>query len=346
MTPSAPVAASKAFQSAGTFQKDSGVTKYVLAPVWFLLSVLCSMKDKMKEIFAPIFALFESPNANTWVAIISNFIILVIATFIPRLYNDNGFFDEWLKVQNPSLSNEAKYNMFVSAGWLVAMNISSLCSIFVVNKDASSNKMLIARDSSLPHTCSDSAKALDKKLNNIWLFTLIIVFVILGHIGLLLAKPSGGIIHYMYFFSGAIYMILVSINDFFGHSCVNSCKKIKEEIQEEFRRHPIIYSGVEKESEIYYHLHDREESRNNLLVKIDDIVKDLSFFSRIIAFIDIPILMGLSIIYIQEYTVLPHGLFREGFATGALAMHIIAANLISIVIGMYIFEKKQILQTT
>jgi hypothetical protein len=302
---------------------------------------------KIRSFFSTMQQLFKKPTKNTRIAISTNSIVLVLAIFAPLLYNVplcNG----WISSINSGYNDDQKYSLFVSVVWLFAVNISSLCSLTVVNKDASTQKQQIAGDAMLPDSCEEEAIRLDRNLDRIWRFTECILIILVCVIVSLLFHPTEEFIHLGALFSSAVYMGLVSINDCFGHLCLDRCLRIKHVAEQQFQTLSLERVDTSKisNSAVRIMIEETIRGRKRFLNKIEELEHDLSFFSRMIVFIDIPIIIGLGIIYAQEYLVLRHGLFRSGFSIGAIAMHIIAANLISIMIGMYIFDKKQDLPTT
>jgi hypothetical protein len=105
--------------------------------------------------------------------------------------------------------------------------------------------------------------------------------------------------------TGPTYLISMLLNDVLACLCISAVSRL--------RRHP-EYSSCSK---------DAKESASALF-------DALRTYPWIIVFVDLPILFGIGFVF-WEKSKLGGGVYAIGFATGALAMHVIAANLISVI---------------
>jgi hypothetical protein len=64
-----------------------------------------------------------------------------------------------------------------------------------------------------------------------------------------------------------------------------------------------------------------------------ELLETLGDFDRMIFYVDLPVLVGVSIILLHKFTVLEPGAYYLGFIAGAVAMHTILANIISLAIA-------------
>ncbi|HKQ04649.1 MAG TPA: hypothetical protein VJ464_05925 [Blastocatellia bacterium] len=217
--------------------------------------------------------------------------------------------------------------IFVTAAWLVATNLSSVVSLFFVNDEASQERGRLIRDKAIPSECRQMARRVERKLRFVYSITWVMVlFLVLVIFLLIYHGPSASVIHFATISSGGIYLFVVFLNDLIGHSAIKNCENIKEKTIEELGNLP---DGPTK------------ENKKEFLEELNEQIVSMSFFTKVVFLVDIPILLGLAIIYCQEYGVLNESVFRLGFATGAIAMHILAANLVSIALSVFVFQEAQ-----
>jgi hypothetical protein len=272
-------------------------------------------------------SVLHKPNGHTWIIILCNFVILLGAVFVP-LYH------QWITAQLRivglwRIDNTQELILdqatFVSAIWLMAANLSSIISLILVNNDASEERGRFREDERLPANCSILAIRADKKLKAVWGLTWgTVIFLVLVVFVLLFQGPTHRVVAFANVASGGIYMFVVFVTDLIGHSAISDCQKIEGAVAGEISQ---MGDGPDK---------DRKKRFLNV---VRNSLTSLSFFTKVAFLVDIPILLGLLIIYLQEFGVMQDSWFRIGFATGAVAMHIIAANLVSIMLSIFIFSE-------
>lgn len=76
-----------------------------------------------------------------------------------------------------------------------------------------------------------------------------------------------------------------------------------------------------------------DEQKVGYKEQLDELLESLSDYERIIRYVDVPILASVILILIHKSFVLTHGPYYLGFIAGAIAMHTILANAISILIA-------------
>lgn len=272
-------------------------------------------------------ATLHPPNTQTWITIICNIIFLVCAILAPRYHHiiTTGLTSAglWKIQQNPE--SPTLQADFITALWLITANLSSIVSLLLVNYEASEERGKFCSDDRLPTACSIHAKKADKKLKLVWGITFFVVLSLaLVIFSILFQGPTHRVISIASVVSGGIYMFIVLINDGFGHWAIKDCERIKDATIDEIKQ---TNDASEKARKVRF------------VEKVDTTLTSLSFFTKVVFLVDIPILIGLCVIYAQEFGVMDDSLFRQGFSTGAIAMHIIAANLVSIMLSIFIFNE-------
>lgn len=268
----------------------------------------------------------HKPNLFTWITIITNTFVLLSALLVPLLYNSgqvNQWFAEWGIWANKTPDPTSQQSIWVAVMWLIATNVTSMVSLALVNTQSSNNTI---RDSNLDddelQDANKIAKRVNTKMRIVWLFTGLVILMLFGVIlTLWIRGPKEEIMRAAIILSSLGYMALVTLSDFIGSSALEDCQEIMNLVETKCSTAQI---------------------KTRLLAMLRRTEEDLAFFRRVILFVDFPILLGLIVITIQEYAILIESPFRAGFTTGAIAMHIVIANLVSIVLSMFKFKESQI----
>jgi hypothetical protein len=121
------------------------------------------------------------------------------------------------------------------------------------------------------------------------------------------------IVNALTFITGPAYIFIMMISDVFAWAAKDQVVQIRKSI-------------------------DYTEFRDASKAKIASNERDLSVYPWLIFVVDIPVLCALGFIFWQEYFI-TDDMFLMGFSAGAVATHVIVANIISIVID-YLVQNK------
>jgi hypothetical protein len=261
---------------------------------------------------------WDWPQTKTaWVIITINLVFVGLATVTPYLM-DRPPIQTWLLrtewAGSPNEIDQAKQAVAASAAWLLAANAISFLSLILLN----------ARSGKQKGTLSDFAKKeskthvqrFDRSLTFVFWLTLgMFLFLLLVMVSVIAWGTNRAWLDYVALFTGFVYIGYMLINDSFAARAFVHCSRIE----------PVESAKVTDDLQAGY---------TDYRMKLFTTKKDLSAYSKIIWFVDVPILLGLIPLYLQKRYTLLDGLFKEGFVMGTIAMHVIAANLISIVIDL------------
>lgn len=274
-------------------------------------------------------AALHRPDGYAIFAIIINVLILIAAACAPY-FHATPLIDSWLMksglwAMNQSPSGIERQSVVVNAVWLIAANVISIFSLSLVNFQASDRSNTLQSD--VVFRCVPEAMPLASKIDRklfivriITVIMLLILFLVIVYI--FLEGPKTHVISVASLCSGGLYMGIVLVNDVIGATAIKDCQAIRPLMETTIVEVP---AGLQRA----------------LVDKVTETQSSLEFFRRVILFVDLPIMIGLGVVYFQEYAILTESPFRTGFSTGAVAMHITAANLVSIVLSMFIFDSNK-----
>lgn len=299
------------------------------------------LSQKIKQVYATTFSDFVagrdfsdqaeihgtlfSPHQTwyVWTVIAVNFLMIGFAMVAPlSQISNSALVTKWFALDAcwdvAGVSPEDKQAVFGSACWLLAANCISFFCLILLNAKAGLQRGTLSdfTDSSTPGC---PVNRFDRALKWVGVLTLG-MFLLLGVI-ILCILLRGMNRHWMVFvsiFTGGVYIFFLLVNDFIAARAFIYCSKI------------VPFEDKEV-GEISVKLKEYKK-------RLRETRKDLSVYSKLVFFVDIPILVALIPIYSQKI-LLNQGPYKEGFVMGTIAMHVIVANLIGIAID-FVQHKK------
>jgi hypothetical protein len=267
------------------------------------------------KVYATVFS--KPQTIYGWIVIIINLVFIVLATAAPTYVDSwpiRAWFS-WNRAWTGAVNPIDKQAVLTSAAWLMAANIISFFSLILLNA-----KSGWQRGSLSGYTKDDNAELRVTRFNRsllvvFWLTLVMFLFLFVIMISLVIWGTHKGLLNTVSWFTGFGYLGYMLVNDFFAARAFVHCSKIE----------------VIDEAKVSA---DLRAKYNEYKEKLRETVRDLSVYSKLIWFVDVPILLGLIPIYFLKRSVLWESLYKEGFVMGTIAMHVIAANLISIVIDL------------
>ena len=297
------------------------------------------LSQKIKQVYASLFSdfvagkdftdqaeihgtLFSPPQTGYVRMVIGiNFLMICFAMLAP-LVSDSWLVAKWFALDASwnvgGGSTEEKQAVFGSACWLLAANCISFFCLILLNRKAGQQRGTLSdfTDSSTPESPVNRFDRALKKVGNLTLAMFLLLGVII--VCIILRGMNSYWMYFVSFFTGAVYIFFLLINDFIAARAFIYCSKIV----------PFEDNQV---GEISLKL---EEYRKRLR----ETRKDLSVYSKLVFFVDMPILAALIPIYFQKL-ILYHGPYKDGFIMGTIAMHVIVANLSGIAIDLVQHKK-------
>jgi hypothetical protein len=250
-----------------------------------------------------------------WFVIAVNFFLIGLATFAPH-FSDSAIVNAWF-ARGPSWTVEGanvleKQAVFTSACWLLAANLISFLSLFLLNGKAGNLKGTLSgyAEDLGPVELFDRALWWVFALTRVMFVLLVLVIASLIYWGM-----EKSWLERVSIFTGLFYLLYMLLNDGVAAKAFVHCSRIE----------PVDRKKVSEELEVQF-----KDYKKKLL----ETTKDLSVYSKLVVFVDLPILCALVPIYIQKFYILNHGPYKEGFVMGTIAMHVIAANLIAMAIDL------------
>lgn len=260
------------------------------------------------------------PRSNVaWVVISINLFLIIVATLLPS-YMDYWPISFWFS-SDPAWTGQqvdlvAKHATCVTGAWLLAANLISFLSLFLLNfrsGDQAGTLSDLATAESAP-----SVRGFDRMLAVVRVLSYVMLFLLLiAMLFLLLVGSRLQWLHGITWFTGIVYIVYMLVNDGFAARAFTHCSQIQAD-----------------ESNINSLNETQRIHLTNYKIKLWCTKRDLSVYKKLIYFVDLPILIGLIPIYSQKVLIMPDSLYKEGFISGSIAMHVIAANLISIAIDL------------
>jgi hypothetical protein len=125
-------------------------------------------------------------------------------------------------------------------------------------------------------------------------------------------RIEDGLFTFLVVWTGLIYVIVMMCCDFAA--------------RESFRRLSCM--------RVRHHHEDSAETKAAEIKTFDELCEALGDFERMIRYVDYPFLAGAVMILFHKYVVLEPGSYYFGFLAGAIAMHTILANLVSLSIAI------------
>jgi hypothetical protein len=299
------------------------------------------LSQKIKQVYASMFAdfvagkdfsdnaeihgtLFSPPQTRyVWMVIGINFLMIAFAMVAPlSQISNSALVAKWFAWDAScvvtGVSAADKQAVFGSACWLLAANCISFFCLILLNAKAGLQRGTLSdfTDSSTP---SCPVNLFDRALKKVGVLTLG-MFLLLGLIILIILfrGMNRRCLEFVSIFTGGVYIFFLLINDFIAARAFIYCSKIVP-----FEDKQVGEMSVKLEA---YRKRLRETR------------KDLSVYSKLVFFVDIPILVALIPIYSQKI-LLTHGPYKDGFVMGTIAMHVIVANLIGIAIDLVQHKK-------
>ena len=274
-----------------------------------------------------------------------NVVFVLIATFLPLL----NVFDEFIMSRYGS---ESMPTLMTTLVWLLFANFVSIASLFALNASLGPksghfenfsaslkphmpswfSKLDEANKNNLQQEISKYKNKLDLSRN----LTLILIAILLMATSIILYEiifntptytEAGAasdeilksnkaelkvLITWLVVVTGPLYLSWMWICDALAHSGFRISRKVVEFVRSKHNPH--------------------EQSEVGHLDELDDIFKDLKVYGRLIYVVDIPLFVGVVIITVVKFLVLTDAddSYQEGFAAGAVAMHVLAANFVSL----------------